>query len=48
MEKTKDGLELTGDKQKILGLAGLDQGLDKGIIKGIIIVAGHWFSADHI
>ena len=44
MEKTKDGLELTGDKQKILGLAGLDQGLDKGII----IVAGHWFSADHI
>ena len=43
MEKTKDGLELTGDKQKILGLAGLDQGLDKGIV-----VAGHWFSADHI
>ncbi|AMO67284.1 hypothetical protein DOK_05425 [gamma proteobacterium BDW918] len=43
MERGKDGLGLTGDKRKILGLAGLDNGIDKSVV-----VAGSWFSADHI
>lgn len=43
MEKEKDGLGLTGDKGKILGLAGLEKGINKPVV-----VAGRWFSADHI
>lgn len=43
MERKKDGLGLTGDKGKILGLARLENGIDKSVV-----VAGRWFSADHI
>jgi hypothetical protein len=43
LEKGQDGLVLTGDKAKILALAGLDAGVNKEVI-----VAGHWRSADHI
>ncbi|MDO9477182.1 MAG: hypothetical protein Q7L07_10765 [Pseudohongiella sp.] len=43
MEREKEGLGLTGDKGKILRLAGLENGIDKSVV-----VAGRWFSADHI
>ena len=43
LEKGPDSLVLTGDKAKILALAGLDGGVKKDLI-----VAGHWRSADHI
>ncbi|MCJ8317261.1 hypothetical protein [Idiomarina sp.] len=43
MERKKEGLGLTGDKVKILRLAGLANGIDKSIV-----VAGRWFSADDI
>lgn len=43
MERGKDGLGLTGDKGKILGLAGLENEIDRSVV-----VAGRWFSADHI
>jgi hypothetical protein len=43
MEKGEDGLGLTGDKRKILALVGLEEGCDNSVV-----VAGRWFSADHI
>ncbi len=43
MEKGEDGLILTGDKRKILDLLNLNVGIGKEIV-----VAGHWFSADHV
>lgn len=43
METAKDGLELTGDRKKILDLVGLKDG-----IVDEVIVAGRWFSADHV
>lgn len=43
LEKDDDGLVITGDKAKILGLAGLDCGVGKKTV-----VAGSWHSTDHI
>lgn len=43
MEREKEGLRLTGDKGKILRLAGLGNGIDNSVV-----VAGSWFSADHV
>ncbi|MHB1189111.1 ATP-binding protein [Thiobacillus sp.] len=43
LEKGDEGLILTGDKDKILSLVGLNAGDNQGIV-----VAGSWHSTDHI
>lgn len=43
LEKAKEGLALTGDRSKLLGLAKLTDRVGKPLV-----VNGYWYSADHI
>lgn len=45
LEMKKNGLAITGDQKKIMGLAGLD--IHKGVGKELI-VQGRWYSADGV
>lgn len=45
LEMKKNGLAITGDQKKIMGLAGLD--IDKGVGRELI-VQGRWYSSDGV
>ncbi|MDN5851009.1 MAG: hypothetical protein L0H63_15470 [Nitrococcus sp.] len=45
LESKKNGLAITGDQKKIMGLAGLD--IDKGVGRELI-VQGRWYSSDGV